>query len=235
MIPLAHFGCTMMTTPKMEELENYFETVIEANRRGSTKVPCPREALFAHAFFYLRDDDDAAERHAKAAENDEGNNDLPFDMFWIVSNYKHSPFCLLVSMNGDQMETRSYTGYGSYGLSAGQRAERRAAIEGMIFELITAVSVNERDEFESAAQARINRGRAKTIGKASYIPAMPAFIHITSEPRAASSPKGGTHASPIPHDRRGHWRQYKATGKRVWVNNSKINGGSPVGRNYVIA
>jgi hypothetical protein len=34
--------------------------------------------------------------------------------------------------------------------------------------------------------------------------------------------QGGTHASPRLHDRRGHWRTYKATGKRVWVKDCKV-------------
>jgi hypothetical protein len=37
--------------------------------------------------------------------------------------------------------------------------------------------------------------------------------------------QGGTHASPRHHERRGHWRQMKKSGKRVWVNSCKV--GSP--------
>ncbi len=35
-------------------------------------------------------------------------------------------------------------------------------------------------------------------------------------PQMKSEPKGGTHASPRQHDRRGHWRNHPS-GKRVWV------------------
>ena len=38
--------------------------------------------------------------------------------------------------------------------------------------------------------------------------------------------QGGTHASPRLHDRRGHWRTYKATGKRVWVKDCKVGDAS---------
>jgi hypothetical protein len=38
--------------------------------------------------------------------------------------------------------------------------------------------------------------------------------------------QGGTHASPRLHDRRGHWRTYKATGKRVWVRDCKVGDAS---------
>jgi hypothetical protein len=35
-----------------------------------------------------------------------------------------------------------------------------------------------------------------------------------------------------PHDRRGHWRTYKATGRQVWVRDCSIHGGSKVPRDY---
>ncbi len=38
--------------------------------------------------------------------------------------------------------------------------------------------------------------------------------------------QGGTHASPRLHDRRGHWRTYKATGRRVWVRDCKVGDAS---------
>lgn len=38
--------------------------------------------------------------------------------------------------------------------------------------------------------------------------------------------QGGTHASPRLHDRRGHWRTYKVTGKRVWVRDCKVGDAS---------
>ncbi len=38
--------------------------------------------------------------------------------------------------------------------------------------------------------------------------------------------QGGTHASPRLHDRRGHWRTIKKTGKRVWVRNCKVGDAS---------
>ena len=42
---------------------------------------------------------------------------------------------------------------------------------------------------------------------------------VVIEPKAAAStPLGGTHASPRRHERRGHWRNLKS-GKQVWVRN----------------
>lgn len=46
---------------------------------------------------------------------------------------------------------------------------------------------------------------------------------ITIEPSKPKGPdQGGTHASPRWHERRGHWRTMKKTGKRVWVKNCEV-------------
>jgi len=37
-----------------------------------------------------------------------------------------------------------------------------------------------------------------------------------------NDPQGGTHAPPRWHERRGHWRTIKKTGKRVWVKNCEV-------------
>jgi hypothetical protein len=48
---------------------------------------------------------------------------------------------------------------------------------------------------------------------------------VTLAPRPPKQePKGGTHASPRPHDRRGHYRTYKS-GKQVWVSNMRVGRG----------
>jgi len=46
--------------------------------------------------------------------------------------------------------------------------------------------------------------------------------------------KGGTHASPRPHDRRGHYRTYKS-GKQVWVRNMRVGEGDGfVFKDYIV-
>ena len=50
---------------------------------------------------------------------------------------------------------------------------------------------------------------------------------VVVEPSVSStSSKGGTHASPRLHDRRGHWRTMKKSGKRVWVRQCKVGDAS---------
>jgi hypothetical protein len=48
-------------------------------------------------------------------------------------------------------------------------------------------------------------------------------ITITGKRKVSKEAKGGTHASPVTHLRRGHWRTYKS-GKRGWVEAALING-----------
>lgn len=46
---------------------------------------------------------------------------------------------------------------------------------------------------------------------------------VTIESRDSKSQSlGGTHASPRLHDRRGHWRTMKKSGKKVWVRDCKV-------------
>jgi len=48
-------------------------------------------------------------------------------------------------------------------------------------------------------------------------------ITITGKRKVSKEAKGGTHASPVTHLRRGHWRHYKS-GKRCWIEAAMING-----------
>ena len=47
---------------------------------------------------------------------------------------------------------------------------------------------------------------------------------VLAPPKPKQEPLGGTHASPRPHDRRGHFKNYKS-GKRVWFAACKVNKG----------
>lgn len=47
-------------------------------------------------------------------------------------------------------------------------------------------------------------------------------LDITKAKKYTRKAIGGSHASPIEHDRRGHWRTYK-NGKKVWVSSSIVN------------
>lgn len=215
-----------------EALEKAFETVIERNRKLQTVTPCDRDALFAHAFFYV-DDNEPDDISLLPAG-------LPFANFWVVAEYKGLAICALVEPMGDKppfsnMPRPDYLWYPAAIPGERIRTTEREVDEKAAFivdRAIAALNRHHLEEVDSPVQARINRGRAKTIGKASFLPELPPFIRITRDPTPASGDQGGTHASPTPHDRRGHWRTYKASGKRVWINECKVNGGSPVPRSY---
>ncbi|SOB86739.1 hypothetical protein SAMN06297144_1848 [Sphingomonas guangdongensis] len=69
--------------------------------------------------------------------------------------------------------------------------------------------------------------RAREARRARFITVRPNAITPRTEHQ------GGAHASPVGHERRGHWRTYK-TGKRTWVSAMSVNGGAVEGetRNY---
>lgn len=60
-------------------------------------------------------------------------------------------------------------------------------------------------------------------------------VKLSDVPGHIYQPKGGTHASPRWHMRRGHWRKYK-TGKRVWIDNMEVGDKSlgVVAHDYVV-
>jgi hypothetical protein len=49
------------------------------------------------------------------------------------------------------------------------------------------------------------------------------WVTVVIEPtKPKGEAQGGTHASPRWHERRGHWRTIKKTGKQVWVKNCEV-------------
>lgn len=77
-----------------------------------------------------------------------------------------------------------------------------------------------------------SKRRAKGLG-----PVLFDWHTVTIEPaKPKTDSKGGTHASPRLHDRRGHWRTYPS-GKRGWVRDCKVGDASKgaVFKDYRIA
>jgi hypothetical protein len=76
------------------------------------------------------------------------------------------------------------------------------------------------------ADAKLNKARVKN-GKPQIPPywkiepPKPTVLVPGATPRPAAA-KSGTHASPRPHDRRGHQRNLKS-GRTIWVKDCKIN------------
>jgi len=215
-----------------EALEAAFGTVIERNRKGLTDTPCEREALSKHAFFYI-DDGEPDDISILPAG-------LPFANFWVVTEYKGLAICAYVEPMGTErplsnMPRPDYIWYPCAIPGERIRTNEREIDEKAAFVVdraLRAMQKNHIEEVDSPVQAGINRGRAKTVGKPSFIAELPAFIRVARDLKPAAEQQGGTHASPEPHDRAGHWRTYKASGKRVWINDTKVLGGSAEPRKY---
>ncbi len=89
-------------------------------------------------------------------------------------------------------------------------------------------SVVQRLQYQSTAYRPERAGTAAQQRKRIKHGKKPLFawhtVTIAAAPKAAiATPDvAGTHASPRAHERRGHWRTYKATGRRVWVKNCRV-------------
>lgn len=89
-------------------------------------------------------------------------------------------------------------------------------------------SVVQRLQYQSTAYRPERAGTAAQQRKRIKQGKKPLFawhtVTIAAAPKAAiATPDvAGTHASPRAHERRGHWRTYKATGRRVWVKNCRV-------------
>ena len=219
-----------MPTITFEMLENSFEACIEKNRKRKTSDPCPREALFAPAFFDIGDDREPAQAGLVP-------NKLPFETIWIVTNFKGLAICAYLERmdigGGETIVRPDYLWYPT--LIDGVRhttseAEMEDKVTFIIDRALAKLLTSHLAEVDSEVEQRLNRGRAKA--RNNPIPDLPKFIRITGEIAVRNEPKGGTHASPQAHMREAHWRTYKASGKCVWINEMAIKGGSPVPRNY---
>lgn len=68
---------------------------------------------------------------------------------------------------------------------------------------------------ESSLRAKL--GSKKKGGHKAFYEIHRIVVNATPKVTAVSEPKGGTHASPRWHERRGYWRTMKKSGKTVWV------------------
>jgi len=67
---------------------------------------------------------------------------------------------------------------------------------------------------ESSLKAKLG---SKKKGQKAFYEIHRVVVNAAPKVVEASEPKGGTHASPRWHERRGYWRTMKKSGKRVWV------------------
>ena len=99
-----------------------------------------------------------------------------------------------------------------------------------IRECLQRIANGQRETVEPDALKRHNRKRSFK-GKRKLAP----FITIKPVVTAPRPHAGGTHASPIPHNRKAYERVMKKSGKIVQVRASKVRGGSITPRDYRVA
>lgn len=220
-----------------EKLEQCFFKVLVRGRRGEVLIPLPEEAYSAHAFFDVR-------------KNEETGNDpsilpakLPFETIWITTNFRGIAIVAYVERVNDWLICPDHLLYTER--IPGERLRCTSADideygNFIIDECLRKLLTNNLEEAASRVQKGINDARER---KGEGRKPLPPFIRINN--RAVEEPDAGevveviegefapgTHASPQGHERRGHWRTYKASGRRVWINEMKINGGSTEPRAY---
>lgn len=218
-----------MFAPTHQDLESSFENVFERIRQRRVKMQPPSSHWNAPSFIIPYDNI----RVAPATISIVPAN-LPFDELWLTTNFMGLGIVAYVEtfMVGAQRFTRpDYLWYPTT-IKGFDVAVRGEAIEGMVSQIIDAAlhSIVEREQEEVQTQAwrRINKRRA-----AAKVPSLAPFIrvHKAIRVRAQQPEEKGTHASPVGHERRGHYRHLRS-GKRVWVRQCAIKGGSIVPRTY---
>lgn len=222
-----------------EKLERAFYNVLVRNRAGLTGIQCPPEAYTAHAFFAVGDDKPRGGISLVPTI-------LPFESLWIVTNHKGLGIVayverdLAIGVRPDYLwYPQELSGVRIKLTESEIDAEVSFVIDSALRELLT----SNLHEVASKAQSAINANRAKE----GLLPPLPRFIRVRSSGLEAPVIDPGEQVitidgpdakvsgtSPQGHQRRGHWRTYRASGKRVWINEMAINGGSTTPRNYRI-
>lgn len=173
---------------------------------------------------------------------------LPYPVCCIAGTQGNGTALVLRLQSSDTAESMSITGF-----VVGPSDEFCSAIEPMLVTRTTEglqISMPDGSEPTDASEYRAVLQHVEDFllklqqGQTAYVPkARPSFINskraakgkgpvifdwhtVTVEPpKPKDAPKGGTHASPRLHDRRGHWRTYPS-GKKGWVKACKVGDGS---------
>jgi hypothetical protein len=221
-----------------EALETAFLATIEKNRRGKTMQPCSREALSAPAFFYPSRPASIAPGPTQMLRTGVDGasfvpNKIPFDLCWIVTDFKGLGIVALAERNGDFVRP-DYLWYpvplhGHRIMTTEAETDQRASY--CVDRAIFGVTHNRLEHVETDAWRSVNAGRARA--KNDPLPPLPAFIRVTDEcaPVAGYGAEHRSHASPQGHERRGHYRNLR-NGRRVWIREMSVCGGSIEPRFY---
>lgn len=225
----------------LTDLHDAFAELLQQGRRWSPPLaPNDWPVFFVDGYSLHDNDDNAADAAYQAIFVHHTSHDdaprLAFPQMWIVG----TPLEVTEGITALQVVDRpqgnlpwSATMFsrphgGSWDCMSDAGQEFAGAL---VWHALRRINRHQRVETDSPARDRINAGRQRSN---SPLPLVPPFITLgglISDRSAASTGAGAPKAA---HDRRGHLRTYKATGKQIWVKDCAIHGGASEPRNYKV-
>lgn len=146
-------------------------------------------------------------------------DDLVLIKSWGVAHERYSPLGTVAFQReekGIRYITSKESGFIDPEEAPDDIRDRLVAILGMFF---CALLENEITAYQPVVKNTFTNRRLKQKGKPLHYEWRTVVIKPKQPTKAHH---GGTHASPRLHDRRGHWRTMKKSGKRVWVKQCKV-------------
>lgn len=138
---------------------------------------------------------------------------------WGVANSRYAPMGTVTfekNNNGIRFVTAEDSGFQDPNEPNQKTRERLVQMLAMFF---CGLEENQTTMYQPVLKNTYTNKRLKQKGKPLHYEWKTVIIE-PSKPKRESL--GGSHASPRLHDRRGHWRFMKKSGKKVWVKQCKV-------------
>lgn len=219
---------------------------------GVMGVDYPTTTTMLHPAFFFDDEVKGAEL---AASYDAGEVLSPFPNYWLVYQTDNGALgkienVMHVAHDGGKLVVNFFLRMDKKVTALGAQAvwqpafrvetddigeawlrKQQQAVQEAIPELISCVQlINERQTDEGV----ISPAAARAMNRATCWRGKQAkFLSVGRSLRDRHA-LGGTHRSPVGHQRCGHKRRYKS-GREVWIKPTDVNGGSPVARDYRVS
>lgn len=218
-------------TQEMQELTDWFGSMIESLRRGKLTLPFDgRDSLFRPTFFF---EDEVKPHPIAMSNNGKGityiaaplDFTMPYEKVWLVGRY--GGFLVAAFVSEVQPGTTSH--HLVYGGNSPR--DPRGLGERMILTMIEKLSHEPLEEFDCEARDSINRGRA--MAKNNPLPELPRFIRVGRN-RRRTGVATGTGSPKQAHTRRAHKRKLR-NGTVIDIPVMHIHGGRDfLARDYIV-
>ncbi len=225
--------------PALEaKFEDFRGLIRSRDKRAIMGFNLPPESSLAAPTFYFQDVVKMPKMPRQAVEH------FPFDAFWLVyrtdNGIGHIDNVVYVAGGratcfGDLSMNEGWNVQpADFALSDNQSSLSASGLEFMpeVHGCILALDREDGEPGDDRLRGEVG-GRNERLRRIHKIPR-----YILVAPKVASEPKehqGGGGWTLPPHNRRGHWRTLKKTGKRYWVRDHGIHGGSEIARNFRVA